>query len=160
MQGKLRKGRKKTIEGYIKKRRAHFDAGRVGIMVDNVFGRRMGLGVDGEVLQPDRAESVGSEEVTITLREHFRAQFAAEGGQWHTDKEVDRAMRALFSDSYAGALARVQILQPGVWPHQLGPMISKAAQIGRARLMEMCQLKDGADQIVHDDYLREITLDE
>jgi hypothetical protein len=85
----------------------------------------------------------------MTLHEHFRAQFAAEGGQWHTDKEVDRAMRALFSDSNAGALAREQILQPGVWPRQLGPMISKAAQIGRARLMEMCQLKEGADQIVH-----------
>ena len=47
MQGKVRTGRKKKIEGYIKKRRAHFDAGRVGIMVDNVFGRRMGLGVVG-----------------------------------------------------------------------------------------------------------------
>ena len=69
-------------------------------------------------------------------------------------------MRALFSDSYAGALDREQILQPGVWPRQLGPMISKEAQIGRARLMEMCQLKEGADRIVHDDYLREITLEE
>jgi hypothetical protein len=114
MQGKVRKGRKKAIEGYIKKRRAHFDAGRVGIMVDSVFGRRMGLGVVGEVLQPGGVESVGSEEVTKTLHEHFHAQFAAEGGHWHTDKEVDRAMRALFSDSYAGALAREQILQPGV----------------------------------------------
>ena len=131
MQGKVRKGRQKTIEGYIKKRRAHFDAGRVGIMVDNVFGRRMGLGVVGEVLQPDGAESVGSEEVTMTLHEHFRAQFAAESSQWHKDKEVDRAMRALFSDPYADALAREQILQPGVWPRQLGPMISKEAQIGR-----------------------------
>jgi hypothetical protein len=56
MQGKVRKGRKKTIEGYIKKRRAHFDAGRVGIMVNNVFGRKMGLGVVGEVLLPDGAE--------------------------------------------------------------------------------------------------------
>ncbi len=88
------KGRKKTIEGYIKKRIAHFDVGRVGIMVDDVFGRRMGLGVVGEVLQPDGVESVGSEEVTMTLHEHFRARFVAEGGQWHTDKEVDRAMRA------------------------------------------------------------------
>jgi hypothetical protein len=69
-------------------------------------------------------------------------------------------MRALFSDSYAAALAREQILQPGVWPPQLGPMISKAAQIGRARLMEMCQLKDGADQILHDDYQGDITLEE
>ena len=77
------------------------------------------------------SESVGSEEVTMTLHEHFRAQFAAEGCQWHKDKEVDRAMRALFSDPYAGALAREQILQPGVWPRQLGPMISKEAQIGR-----------------------------
>ena len=103
---------------------------------------------------------VGSEEVTTTLHEHFRAQFAAEGGHWHTDKEVDRAMRALFSDSYAGALAREQILQPGVWPRQLGPMCSVAAQKGRARLMEMCQLKEGADRIVHDDCLREITVEE
>ena len=48
----------------------------------------MGLGVVGEVLQPGGVESVGSEEVTTTLHEHFRAQFAAEGGHWHTDKEV------------------------------------------------------------------------
>jgi hypothetical protein len=44
MQGKVRKQRKEAIEGYIRKRRAHFDAGRVVIMVDSVFGRRMGLG--------------------------------------------------------------------------------------------------------------------
>ena len=100
----------------------------------------MGLGVVGEVLQPGGVESVGSEEVTMTLHEHFHAPFAAEGGHWHTDKEVDRAMRALFLDSYAGALAREQILQPGVWPRQLGPMCSVAAHKGRARLMEMCQL--------------------
>jgi hypothetical protein len=66
-------------------------------MVDNVFCRRLGLGVVGEVLQPDGEESVGSEEVTTTLHEHFRAQFAAEGVQWHTtDKEVDRANEGSF----------------------------------------------------------------
>ncbi len=43
MQGKVRKQRKEAIVGYIKERRAHFDAGRVGIMVDSVFGRRLGL---------------------------------------------------------------------------------------------------------------------
>ena len=102
MQGKIRIQRKDAVEGYVKKRRAHFDAGRVGIMVDNVFGRRMGLGVIGEVLQPDGRESVGSEEVTTTSHDHFKAQFAAVGAHWHEDKEVDRAMRALFSDSHAG----------------------------------------------------------
>ncbi len=51
IQGKVRKQRKEAIAGYIKKRRrAHFDAGRVGIMVDSVFDRRLGLGVIGEVL--------------------------------------------------------------------------------------------------------------
>ncbi len=53
MQGKVRKQRKEAIVGYIKKRRAYFDTGRVGIMVDSVFGRRLGLGVIGEVLHPD-----------------------------------------------------------------------------------------------------------
>ncbi len=71
MQGKVRKQRKEAIEGFIKKRRAHFDAGRVGIMIDSVFGRRLGLGVIGEVLQPDGKEAVGSEEVTRTLHDHF-----------------------------------------------------------------------------------------
>ena len=127
LQGKIRSQRKEAIEGYVKKRRAHFDAGRVGIMVDNVFGRRMGLGVIGEVLQPDGQESVGSEEVTTTLHDHFKAQFASVGSHWHEDKEVDRAMRALSSDSHAGGRAREIILQ-GVWPEALGDMVSPVAK--------------------------------
>ncbi len=130
MQGKVRKQRKEAIVGYIKKRRAHFDAGRVGIMVDSVFGRRLGLGVIGEVLQPDGKEAVGSEEVTQTLHDHFTAQFASEEGHWHEDKEVDRAMRALFSDSHAGAKVREEILLLGASPPSLDPMLSPAARKG------------------------------
>ncbi len=40
MQGKVRDEHREIIDGYIQKRKAHFDAGRVGIMVDSVFGRR------------------------------------------------------------------------------------------------------------------------
>jgi hypothetical protein len=82
MQGKVRKQRKEAIEGYFKKRGAHFDAGRVGIMVDSVLGRRLGLGVIGQVLQPDGKEAVGSEEVTRTLHDHLLAH-------WHENTEVD-----------------------------------------------------------------------
>ncbi len=32
------------------------------------------------MLQPDGKEAVGSEEVTLTLHDHFLAQFASEGG--------------------------------------------------------------------------------
>ena len=106
MQRKVRKQRKEAIEGYFKKRGAHFDAGRVGIMVDSVLGRRLGLGVIGQVLQPDGKEAVGSEEVTRTLHDHLLAH-------WHEDKEVDRAIRALFSDSHAGAKVREEILVLG-----------------------------------------------
>ncbi len=47
----------------------------VRIMVDSVFGRRLGLGVIGEVLRSDGEEAVGSEEVTQTLYDHFLAKF-------------------------------------------------------------------------------------
>ena len=52
MQGKVRDKHREIIDGYIQKRKAHFDAGRVGIMVDSVFGRRLDLGVISEVLLP------------------------------------------------------------------------------------------------------------
>ncbi len=103
---------------------------------------------------------MGSEGVTRTLHDHFLAQFASEGGHWHEDKEVDRAMRALFSDSHAGAKVREEILVSGAWPPSLGPMLSPAARKGRERLMAMCQLKAGAEHIDHEDYLNEITPEE
>ena len=83
-------------------------------------------------------------EVTQPLHNHFLAQLAAEGGHWHEDKEMDRAMRAMFSDSYACAKV------PDSWSPSLGPMLSPAARKGRKRLMAICQLKVGEEFINHD----------
>ncbi len=86
----MRDKHREVIDGYIQKRKAHFDAGRVGIIVDSVFGRRLGVGVISEVLLADGSEAVGSEEVTRTLHDHFKKQFEAQGASWHEEPDWTR----------------------------------------------------------------------